>query len=91
MDAGFNALHPIEPKAMDIRKLKPRVAGKLCLAGNIELDRLSRGTPDEVRRLARANIRDLAYDGGYGLGSSNSVTYYVPVENYRAMIETVFE
>ena len=91
IETGFNALHPIEPKAMDIRKLKPRVAGKLCLAGNIELDHLSRGTPDEVRQLARANIRDLACDGGYCLGSSNSVTYYVPVENYRAMIETAFE
>ena len=91
IEAGFNAVHPVEPKAMDIRKLKKRVAGKLCLAGNVELDRLSRGTPAEVRGLALANIRDLAYDGGYCLGSSNSVTNYVPVENYRAMIETVFE
>ena len=90
-DVGFNALHPIEPKAMDIRALKRRVEGKLCLLGNIEVDRLARGTPDEIRQLAHANIRDLAYDGGYCLGSSNSVTYYVPLENYRAMIETVFE
>jgi uroporphyrinogen decarboxylase len=91
MDAGFNALHPIEPKAMDIRALKRRVEGRLCLLGNVEVDRLARGTPNEVRRMARANIRDLAYDGGYCLGSSNSVTYYVRLENYRAMIETVFE
>jgi len=88
---GFNALHPVEPKAMDIRELKKKVEGKLCLLGNIEVDRLARGTPDEVRQLARANIRDLAYDGGYCLGSSNSVTSYCRVENYRAMIETVFE
>ncbi|MBM4047198.1 MAG: nucleoside 2-deoxyribosyltransferase, partial [Planctomycetes bacterium] len=87
---GFNALHPIEPKAMDIREIKRRVAGKLCLLGNIEVDRLSRGTPDEVRGLCRANLRDLTYDAGYCLGSSNSVTSYIPVANYRAMIETVF-
>jgi uroporphyrinogen decarboxylase len=89
--AGFNALHPIEPKAMDSRALKQPVRGKLCLLGNVEVDRLARGTTEEVRQLARSNIRDLAYDGGYALGSSNSVTYYVPVENYRAMIETTFE
>jgi len=88
---GFDALHPIEPNAMDIRKIKRQVGDKLCLLGNIEVDRLARGTPDEIRQMARANIRDLAYDGGYCLGSSNSVTYYIPVENYRAMIETVFE
>ncbi|NOZ19974.1 MAG: nucleoside 2-deoxyribosyltransferase [Planctomycetes bacterium] len=91
IDVGFNALHPIEPKAMDSRELKEIVTGELCLLGNVEVDRLSRGTPEEVRQIALDNIRDLAYDGGYCLGSSNSVTSYVPVENYRAMIKTVFE
>lgn len=88
---GFNALHPIEPKAMDSRELKKKVAGRMCLLGNVEVDRLARGTPDEIRKIARENIRDLAQDGGYCLGSSNSVTSYVRLENYRAMIETVFE
>lgn len=87
IDSGFNALHPIEPKAMDIRALKQRVGDKLCLLGNIELDRLARGTPEEIRELVRANLRDLAADGGYCVGSSNSVTNYVQLENYRAMLE----
>lgn len=91
IDVGFNALHPVEPKAMDSRELKEMVAGKLCLLGNVEVDRLARGTPEEIRQIARGNIRDLAYDGGYCLGSSNSVTSYTRVENYRAMVETVFE
>jgi len=83
----FNALHPIEPKAMDSRKLKAEYGDRLCLTGNIELDRLSRGTPDEVRAMTRRNIDELGYNGGYCVGSSNSVTYYVPLENYLAMIE----
>ena len=37
--------------------------------------------------MVRRNIADLAYDGGYCVGSSNSVTYYVPLENYVAMLE----
>ena len=84
---GFNALHPIEPKAMDSRELKAKLGDRLCLLGNIELDRLSRGTPEEVTEMVRRNIADLAQDGGYCVGSSNSVTYYVPLENYVAMIE----
>jgi uroporphyrinogen decarboxylase len=87
IDCGFNALHPVEPKAMDIRELKRRVGDRLCLLGNIEVDRLARGTPDEIRELVRANIRDLAGDGGYCVGSSNSVTNYVQLGNYRAMLE----
>ncbi len=84
----FNALHPIEPKAMDSRELKAKLGDRLCLTGNIELDRLSRGTPEEIRELTRRNIEDLGAHGGYCVGSSNSVTYYVPLENYLAMIET---
>jgi uroporphyrinogen decarboxylase len=84
---GFCAIHPIEPKAMDARELKRRVGDRLCLLGNIEVDRLARGTPEEIRGLCEANIRDLAGDGGYCLGSSNSVTDYVRLENYLAMLE----
>lgn len=84
---GFHGLHPIEPKAMDSRELKRTVGDRLCLLGNIELDRLARGSPEEVREMVRANIEALGYDGGYAVGSSNSVTNYVPLENYEAMIE----
>jgi len=84
---GFNALHPIEPKGMDIREVKAKVGDRLCLTGNIDLDRLARGTPQEIAELVKRNIKDLAYDGGYCVGSSNSVAYYVPLENYVAMIE----
>lgn len=89
VDCGFHGLHPIEPKAMDSRELKAKVGDKLCLLGNIEMDRLARGTPEEIRKLVWANIRDLAYDGGYCVGSSNSITNYVRLENYRAMLEAV--
>lgn len=88
---GFNALHPIEPKAMDSREVKSKLGDRLCLLGNVELDRLSRGTPAEVREMTRRNVEDLGHNGGYCVGSSNSVTYYVPLENYLAMIETALE
>ena len=86
---GVNALHPIEPKAMDAPEVKRRTGGRLTLVGNIELDRLARGTPDEVRELTRERIELVGTGGGYCAGSSNSVTHYVPLENFRAMIETI--
>lgn len=88
---GFHGLHPIEPKAMDIRELKRTVGDQLCLLGGLELDRLARGTPEEVRGLARDLVRDLAQDGAYCLGSSNSVARYVPLDNYRAMLEVALK
>lgn len=89
---GLNALHPIEPKAMDINEVKARYGDRLALFGNIDLSyTLTRGTPAEVRAEVRQRIKDLAPGGGYAVGSSNSVTHYVPVENYNAMREAVFE
>jgi len=37
----------------------------------------------EVRRL----LREVAPGGGYCLGSSNTIAYYVNPENYRALLE----
>lgn len=88
---GFNALHPIEPKAMDIAALKQRVGDRLCLIGNIDLGyTLTRGTPAEVEAEVRERIRTVGPGGGYCVGSSNSITSYVPLENYNAMREAVF-
>ena len=85
---GVNALHPLEPKAWDIVDVKRRIAGKLCLIGNIDLGyTLTRGTPGEVDEEVRERIEMLAPGGGYCVGSSNTVTEYVPVENFRAMVE----
>ena len=83
---GLDAVHPIEPKAMDIRELKQRYRGKLALIGNVDLNVLGLGTPDETRQFVRELIRDVAPGGGFALSSSNSVTPYVRIENYRAML-----
>lgn len=85
---GFNGLHPIEPKAMDIGEVKKRYGKRICLIGNVDLDYpLARGTPEEVEEAVRELIRVAAPGGGFCLGSSNTITAYVPLENYLAMLE----
>jgi uroporphyrinogen decarboxylase len=85
---GFSAIHPVEPKAMDSRELKAAVGDKLALLGNIEIGEvLTLGTPAEVAADVRAHIRDLAPGGGYAVGSSNTVAHYVPLENFKAMVQ----
>ena len=61
---GFNAIHPIEPKAMDIELLKQSIGDRLCLMGNIDLSyTLTRGKPheveDEVTTAPRDSLREL--------------------------------
>jgi uroporphyrinogen decarboxylase len=89
---GARALHPIEPKAMDIVLLKRRYGRRLCLCGNIDLGyTLTLGSPQEVEAEVRERIRDLAPGGGYCLGSSNSIPEYVPVANYSATREAALK
>lgn len=86
---GLNALHPIEPKAMDSRELKARYGDRLCLLGNIEIgETLTLGTPADVEAEVRERIRTLAPGGGYAVGSSNTVAHYVKLENFRALIQS---
>ncbi len=86
---GVTAVHPIEPKAMDMAEVKARVGDRLALVGNIDVDLLARGTPEQVRAQVRELIDKLGPDGGYCIGSGNSIPEYVKTENYLAMIETV--
>ncbi len=88
VEAGLNGLNPIEPAAMDIVELQRKYAGKLALIGNIDVDLLSRGTPDEVAALTRQRLEHLKPLGGHLLASSNSVCDYVKPENYLAMLNT---
>lgn len=90
IECGYNSVHPIEPLGMDIYELKKKYGNKLCLIGNIEVDSfLSRGTPEQIEKEAKKKINALAPGGGYCCGSSNTVPYWVPIKNYRAMIEAI--
>jgi uroporphyrinogen decarboxylase len=85
--AGVDALHPIEPKCMDIASVKRQYGDRLALVGNLDLGyTLTRGTPEEVRRAVKDLIRSVGPGGGFLLSSANSITNYVPLANFKAML-----
>ncbi|HEY6952023.1 MAG TPA: uroporphyrinogen decarboxylase family protein, partial [Bacteroidota bacterium] len=86
IDCGVDAIHPIEPKAMKIAEVKARFGDRLCLLGNVDVDILARGTEQEIRLIVRENIEKVGYNGGYCVGSGNSIPDYVKYENYLALL-----
>ncbi|MDP6357183.1 MAG: uroporphyrinogen decarboxylase family protein [Planctomycetota bacterium] len=88
---GMNAIHPIEPGAMDIFQLKDRFGDRLCLCGNFDINILCMGTPEETRDEVRTKIEALSPGGGYVAASSTSIPSYVNAENFRAMVEAIRE
>jgi hypothetical protein len=86
LSLGMNALHPLEPDAVDISEVKRLVNGRAGLVGNIDIDLLAQGTPDEVMERTRRTIQAAAPGGRYILSSSNSITRGCQVENVLAMV-----
>ncbi len=90
IELGVDVLHPIEPKAMDIYEIKRKYYKRLAIIGNIDVGEvLTRGTPEMIEAEVKEHIKRLAPGGGYAIGSSNTICYYIPIENYRAFIESV--
>ena len=89
LSLGLVGLHPNEKGAMDIRQMKRDYGGRLCLLGNVDINLLMLGTPEEVQEEVRGLIRDVGPGGGYIVTSGNSVTYYCKLGNVMAMTEAV--
>jgi uroporphyrinogen decarboxylase len=86
---GIDALHPIEPKAINIYELKEKLYGKVAIIGNVSVDLLTNGTPEKIESDVKEHIQRLAPGGGYIISSSNSIAYYIPVENYRVFLNCI--
>jgi len=91
LSLGMNAIHPIEPEAMDIFTLKKQYGDSVCVIGNVSMDILERGTPAEVRSEVIERLTRLGPKGGYILSSANSITATLEPANVRAMIDAIRE
>jgi uroporphyrinogen-III decarboxylase len=87
---GMAGIHPIQPSAMDIGRIKAKYGNRVAILGNIDLDyTLTLGTPDEVDREVKERIAVAGQGGGYVVTSANSLTDYCKDDNVRAMAKAV--
>jgi uroporphyrinogen decarboxylase len=89
IDLGIAGMHPMERGAMDIRAVKRDYGDRICVLGNVDLNLLGMGTPEDVDREVRELIRDVGPGGGYVVTSGNSLAAYVKPENVWALSEAV--
>jgi len=90
IDIGVDCIHPLDPYGIDYREYKKKFGGRLCLAGNIDIEfPLAHGTPEEVENDVKEHMETLKPGGGYVACSSHSIVNYIPHENYMAMINAI--
>jgi uroporphyrinogen decarboxylase len=91
LSLGPSGLHPLEPGPMDLAEVKARYGDRVCIIGNVSVDRLSAGAPEEIRQIVRSCIATGGPGGGYMISSSNSIPPYAQPENVRAMADAIQE
>jgi uroporphyrinogen decarboxylase len=88
IEIGIDVLNPVQPAAMDPRRLKREYGRELCFWGSMdEQHTLPFGRPDEVRDEVRDRIATLGAGGGLILGPTHHVQLDTPLENFWAMVQ----
>jgi uroporphyrinogen decarboxylase len=92
MEMGVDGINPIEPYSMNIFDIKQKYGDRITISGNIDIaGPLAFGTPDDVRKEVREHLEKLMPGGRYICSSNHSIMNDIPLENYKAMIDTIFE
>jgi hypothetical protein len=86
---GIAGLHPNEKGAMDIRAMKREHGNRICLLGNVDLNILGLGTPQDVQQEVYELIQDVGPGGGYIVTSGNTLAGYLRPENVLALSRAV--
>jgi hypothetical protein len=89
LDAGIDAYESIQTNAREISidALTERSGARLCVWGNVSLEALNQGTPDDARRDVRRCLEAGRRAGGFILGPSHSIAFGTKYENFMAMLD----
>jgi len=88
---GIDAKHSYEDAIMPVTEFKKRYGNRIAVLGGFDVDLLTRSSVEKVRAHTRFLLSELGNDGGYALGSGNSIADFVPVENYLAMLDEAWK
>lgn len=84
---GIDARHSTQDVIEPIILAKQRWGGRVALLGGVDVDFITRGTPEQVRAYTRRILDACAPSGGFALGVGNWVADSIPIENFLAMLE----
>lgn len=90
-DVKIDAKHSWEDVILPVTEAKRKWGSRIAIMGGIDVDFLCRHTPTEIREYTLRTLEVCAPGGGYAAGTGNTVTNYMPVESYLAMLRAVEE
>ena len=82
----FDGRHSYEDNILPVEDAYEHYHDRIAILGGIDMDFLCQSTPTEIYQRSKAMLERSGPRGSYALGSGNSIPYYVPDQNYFAMI-----
>jgi uroporphyrinogen-III decarboxylase len=89
IDIGISCLNPMDPYAVDYKEYKKRYGSRLCLSGNMDIELLAKGTPEDIEKDVKKHMDILKPGGGYIATCSHSLVNYIPHNNVIAYINAI--
>lgn len=86
-DVGIDGKHSFEDAILPAEEFQARYGDRIAVLGGLDLNILSAGTEEDVRKRTRQLIETCGARGRYAIGSGNSIPSYVPVGNYLALVD----
>jgi uroporphyrinogen decarboxylase len=86
-DVGIDAKHSFEDIILPAAKAKKLYGDRIAILGGVDIDVLCRSSEQDLRAYMRRIIDECAPDGGWALGTGNSVANYIPLKNYLVMLD----
>ncbi|MBI4027555.1 MAG: hypothetical protein HY360_21390 [Verrucomicrobia bacterium] len=92
VDIGLQVFHPLQPEAMDIRRVKREFGRHLTFRGGIGTQRaIVFGTPAQARAEVLDAVKILAKSGGYFLETAKPLPEETPIQNAVAVVAAMCE
>ena len=84
---GIDSKHSFEDIIEPVESFIEQYGNRISAIGGVDVDLLSRGTVEQVRKRTRQILEKCAPSQGYILGSGNSIANYIPINNFLSMID----
>ena len=83
----IDAKHSFEDTILPVTEFKKRYGDRLVPVGGLDVDKVCRLPEKELRVYVRRTIEECFADGNWILGTGNSLPDYMPVNQYRIVLD----
>ena len=90
-DVKIDGFHAFQDNIIPVWEFKEKYGDRVAALGGVEVDKLARYEQESLREYVKSILEKCMPERRYALGSGNTVTNYVPVENYLTMLEEGLE